>query len=53
VAATCDFGVDASPEGSEYNPAATTGEPGFETMHWTAAGDVVVAQDGTATVNLP
>lgn len=53
VAATCNFGVDASPEASEYNPGAATGEPGFETMHWTAAGNVVVAPDGTATVNLP
>lgn len=53
VAATCDFGVDASPEASEYNPGAATGEPGYQTMHWTTAGNVVVAPDGTATVNLP
>ncbi len=53
VAATCDFGVDASPEETEYNPGAASGEPGFETMHWTVAGNVVVAPDGTATVNLP
>lgn len=53
VAATCDFGVDASPEDSEYDPGAATGEPGFETMHWTATGNVVVAPDGAATVNLP
>lgn len=53
VAATCNFGVDASPEVSEYNPGAATGEPGYQTMHWTAAGGVVVAPDGTTTVNLP
>ncbi len=53
VAATCNFGVDASPEASEYNPGAASGEPGFETMHWTATGDVAVVPDGTATVNLP
>jgi hypothetical protein len=53
VAATCNFGVDASPEVSEYNPGAASGEPGFETMHWTTAGGVVVAPDGTTTVNLP
>jgi hypothetical protein len=53
VAATCNFGVDASPEVSEYNPAAASGEPGFQTMHWTTAGGVVVAPDGTTTVNLP
>lgn len=53
VAATCDFAVDASPEVSEYNPGATSGEPGFQTMHWTAANNVVVAPDQTKTVNLP
>lgn len=53
VAATCDFDVDASPEVSEYDPGAADGEPGFETMHWTAQGDVTVAADVTATVNLP
>ena len=53
VAATCDFGVDASPEASEYDPGAASGQPGFETMHWTVSGDVVVAPNGTATVNLP
>jgi hypothetical protein len=53
VAATCDFGVDALPDASEYNPGAADGQPGFQTMHWTAAGNVVVAPDGTATVNLP
>ncbi|HEU0225324.1 MAG TPA: DUF4382 domain-containing protein [Steroidobacteraceae bacterium] len=53
VAATCDFGVDESPEESEYDPGAASGEPGFETMHWTVAGDVIVAPDGTTTVDLP
>jgi hypothetical protein len=53
VAATCNFGVDASPEVSEYNPGAASGEPGFQTMRWTTAGGVVVAPDGTTTVNLP
>lgn len=53
VAATCDFGVDASPEASEYDPGAADGEPGFQTMHWTAAGGVTVTPDGTTTVNLP
>ncbi len=53
VAATCDFGVDASPEASEYDPAAVSGEPGFETMDWTSATSVIVAPDATTTVNLP
>lgn len=53
VAATCDFGVDDSPDASEYDPGAAQAGPGFETMRWTTAGDVTVAPDGTATVNLP
>lgn len=53
VAATCDFGVDDSPDVSEYDPGAAQAGPGFETMRWTTAGDVTVAPDGTATVNLP
>lgn len=53
VAATCDFGVDASPEASEYDPTAASGAPGFETMGWTTADGVIVAPDGSTTVNLP
>jgi len=53
VAATCDFGVDALPDASEYNPGAADGQPGFQTMHWTSSGNVIVAPDGTAIVNLP
>ena len=53
VAATCHFDVDASPESSEYNPGAAIGEPGFETMKWTANGQVVVEPDATTIVNLP
>jgi uncharacterized protein DUF4382 len=53
VAATCQFDVDASPEVSEYDPAAGSGEPGFATMSWTTNGDVVVAAGGTTSVNLP
>jgi len=53
LAATCDFDVDVSPEVSEYDPGAATGEPGFETMNWTTADSVVVVADQTATVNLP
>jgi hypothetical protein len=53
VAATCDFDVDASPESSEYDPGAASGEPGFETMSWTTNGQVVVEPDATTTVNLP
>jgi hypothetical protein len=53
VAATCHFDVDASPEASEYDPGAANGEPGFETMAWTANGQVVVEPDATTIVNLP
>jgi hypothetical protein len=53
VAATCQFDVDASPEVSEYDPAAASGEPGFETMTWTTNEDVVVAAGGTTNVSLP
>ena len=53
VAATCHFDVDASPESSEYNPGAASGEPGFATMAWTANGQVVVEPNAIAEVNLP
>lgn len=53
VAATCDFDVDASPEASEYDPGAADGEPGFQTMHWTAQDGVAVVSNATVTVNLP
>jgi hypothetical protein len=53
VAATCDFGIDASTEESEYDPGAAAGVPGFETMRWTVMEDVVVAADTTVVVNLP
>ena len=53
LAATCDLDVDVSPEVSEYNPGAANGEPGFQTMHWTTAGPVVVVNNQTVTVNLP
>jgi hypothetical protein len=53
VAATCHFDVDASPEASEYNPGAASGEPGFDTMAWTANGQVVVEPNAIAEVNLP
>jgi hypothetical protein len=53
VAATCSFDVDASPEVSEYDAGAASGEAGFETMTWTTDGQVVVEPDAIATVNLP
>jgi hypothetical protein len=53
VAATCQFGVDASPETTEYDPAAASGDPGFETMTWTVSDEVSVEPEATAVVNLP
>lgn len=53
VAATCQFGIDGSPETSEYDPAAASGDPGYETMTWTVSGDVSVEPEATAVVNLP
>jgi len=53
VAATCNLDVDASPEASEYDPTAANGEPGFETMAWTANTNVVIAAGNTTAVNLP
>jgi hypothetical protein len=51
VAFTCNFDVDASPEESEYNPNATEGQPGYQTMAWTTFGDVVVASGQTTEVD--
>jgi hypothetical protein len=53
VAATCHFDVDVAPDSSEYDPAAGNGDPGFETMSWTASGEVTVETGATAMVNLP
>lgn len=53
LSATCDLDIDASPEASEYDPAAMDGQPGFQTMHWTSADPVVVAANQTTTVDLP
>jgi hypothetical protein len=53
VAATCHFDVDASPEASEYNPGAASGEPGFDTMAWSSNGQVVVEPNAIAEVKLP
>ena len=52
VAFTCDFGVDADPVESEYNPEATdTTDPEFESMRWTAVNATVEAGT-TAEVSL-
>jgi hypothetical protein len=52
VAFTCNFDVDALPYESEYDPAAGSDEPGFETMNWTTT-DVTVVPGATETVSFP
>jgi hypothetical protein len=52
LAATCDFDVDAA-DADDYDSAATNGQPGFETMHWTTLGNVAVTANATTTVTLP
>ena len=53
VAATCHFDVDSSPESSEYDPGAASGQPGFGTMAWVTNAQVLVEPNAIATVNLP
>ena len=52
IAFTCNFDVDASPEESEYNPNAALGEPGYQTMNWTAF-DVILGAGETEVVDFP
>jgi hypothetical protein len=52
IAFTCNFDVDASPEESEYNPDAAEGEPGYQSMNWTAF-DVVLGAGETVVVDFP
>ena len=53
VAATCDFGVDASPEDNEYRPNALEAEAGYRTMRWATVGDVVITANQMTTVDFP
>ena len=60
IAFTCDFDVDASRDTSEYDPNATTGSRGFETMAWsigqdsgTKSEDITVVEDQTVIVDYP
>ena len=60
VAFTCYFDVDASRDISEYDPNATSGSPGFETMAWsigqdssTKSEDITVEVDQTVFVDFP
>jgi hypothetical protein len=53
VAFTCNFGVDAAPDASEYDPNAASGQPGFGTMKWTKTNTTVGAAGETAVVDFP
>jgi len=52
VAATCNFDVDA-PDSNDYNPNATAGQPGYQTMKWTTVGNVSVTANNTTAIALP
>jgi hypothetical protein len=52
LAATCNFDVDKA-DTNDYNASAVQGAPGFQTMHWSTVGNVVVTANQTATVSLP
>ena len=52
LAATCNLNVDVA-DANDYNPAAMSGAPGFQTMHWTTAGNVSVTANGTTAISLP
>lgn len=52
LAATCNFDVDAA-DANDYNPNATPGQPGYQTMHWTTVANVSVTAGNTTTVALP
>ncbi|MBM5812529.1 MAG: DUF4382 domain-containing protein [Gammaproteobacteria bacterium] len=52
VAFTCDFAVDAAADASEYDPAATEGQPGYQSMSWVTANATVNAGE-TVVVDFP
>jgi hypothetical protein len=53
ISATCNLDVDAAPDVSEYDPNATSGQPGFQTMKWTTVNNLSVTANSTTTVALP
>ena len=52
LAATCDFNVDGM-DSDDYSPNAAQGEPGYQTMRWTAVNNVSVTAGATTTVDIP
>jgi Domain of unknown function (DUF4382) len=52
VAATCNHNVDVA-DTNDYNPTATTGQSGFQTMKWTSVNNVAVTVNATTAVSIP
>jgi hypothetical protein len=52
VAATCFYDKDVA-DTNDYDPAAQQGQPGYQTMKWTALKPVTVAAGATASLSLP
>lgn len=52
LAATCNFDID-TPDTNDFIPNATAGQPGYQTMKWTAVGNISVTTNNTTTVALP
>lgn len=52
LAATCDFDKDGM-DSDDYDPNATQGQPGYQTMHWTAVNNVSVSAGATTPVDIP
>jgi hypothetical protein len=52
VAATCDFDKDGM-DTNDYAPNAVSGDPGYQTMRWTAVNNVAVTSGATTTVSVP
>ena len=52
LVATCNFNVDGM-DTDDYNPNASVGQPGYQTMKWTVVNNVNVTAGGTMTVSIP
>lgn len=52
LAATCDYDVDVA-DANDYDPNATTGQPGFQTMKWSALQSAAVTANATTAIAVP
>ena len=60
VAATCNFDVDqTTPDANtgvipnDYDPTATSGQLGYQTMSWSVVDNVVISAGSTTTIAVP